>query len=277
MRVGLFYTVSFVCSVQLLLAHHDGNGQGIESTFVTLEMKNEDLKTLMEKIEKKTDIRFLFFVDQIKNYKDISLPKEQRSVKQLLDIVVDLEPTLMYISVGKNLIIIKEKGEDQVPADEPVKQMVVSYDFAINGTVKDASTQEPLAGVNIIVKGTTKGTTTDAEGKYVIDAEDKDILVFTFIGFKAFEIQVNGQSTIDVVMEQDIASLQEVVVKAGYWDVKEKDKTGSISRVTSKEIQNQPVANPLQALQGRMPGVFLQQSSGVPGSGFNIQIRGRNS
>lgn len=277
MRVGFFYTVSFVCSVQLLLAHHDGRSQGIESTFVTIEMKNEELKSLIEKVEKQTDIRFLFFADQIGNYKDISLPKEQRSVKQLLDIVIDLEPTLTYTQVGKNLIIIKEKSEDPKQNEELKKSVEVPYAFAIKGIVKDASTQEPLAGVNIIVKGTTKGTTTDANGKYVIDAEEHETLVFTFIGFVTFETQIGGRSVIDVAMEGDITSLKEIVVKAGYWDVKEKERTGNISRVTAEDIQKQPVANPLQTLQGRMPGVYIQQKGGVPGASIGLQIRGRNS
>ncbi len=85
------------------------------------------------------------------------------------------------------------------------------------------------------------------------------------------------EGVIDVGMEDDAKSLGEVTVWAGYYDVRQREMTGNISKVTAEEISKQPVANPLQALAGRMPGVYIQQNSGVPGGSFNIQIRGKNS
>ncbi|HYG18618.1 MAG TPA: TonB-dependent receptor, partial [Ohtaekwangia sp.] len=146
----------------------------------------------------------------------------------------------------------------------------------VTGTVTDAS-QQPMAGVNIVVKGTTHGTTTDSDGRYAIDAQEDDVLVFSFIGYTAVEMQVATQHVIDIVLTEDIKSLGEVVVNAGYWEVKEKEQTGNISRITAADIQKQPINNPLQSLQGRMPGVYIQQNTGLAGGGFTIQIRGRNS
>src|SRR5690606_21119571 len=134
-----------------------------------------------------------------------------------------------------------------------------------------------MAGVNVLIKGTTNGTTTDVNGKYAIMTDDKDVLVFSFIGYTSLEIPVGGRTVIDVAMREDVTSLSEVVINAGYWEVKDQERTGNISKVSAREIQNQPVHNPLQALQGRMAGVQVIQNTGVPGGGFKIQIRGQNS
>lgn len=146
----------------------------------------------------------------------------------------------------------------------------------ISGTVHDKNAQ-PIAGVNIIIKGTTNGTSSDANGNFVLDIEDNDVLIFSFIGFISQEVRINGQTKIDVVMNEETKNLNEVVVNVGYWEVKQKEQTGNVSRITSKEIEKQVVSNPLQAIQGRMAGVYVQQSTGMPGGGFKIQIRGQNS
>src|SRR5690606_35047791 len=104
-----------------------------------------------------------------------------------------------------------------------------------------------------------------------------DVLIISFIGYASLEVPVNGRTVIDIAMTEDVTSRGEVVVNAGYWKVKDQERTGNIARVTSDEIQKQPVSNPLQAIQGRMAGVYVQQNTGMPGGGFDIQIRGQNS
>lgn len=145
----------------------------------------------------------------------------------------------------------------------------------ITGTVNDA--QGALPGVSITIKGTTHGTLTDENGYYSINARQGDVLVFSYIGYKTVEIPVTDQLIIDVVLEQDATLLDEIIINAGYYSVKDRERTGSISRVTSKDIEKQPVSNPLAAMQGRMAGVNITQSTGVPGGSFDIQIRGKNS
>src|SRR5690606_37217469 len=86
----------------------------------------------------------------------------------------------------------------------------------VTGTVTEGSTQTPMAGVNVLIKGTTNGTTTDVNGKYAIMADDKDVLVFSFIGYTSLEIPVGGRTVIDVAMREDVTSLSEVVINAGY-------------------------------------------------------------
>lgn len=145
----------------------------------------------------------------------------------------------------------------------------------ITGIVTDE--QGSLFGVNVLIKGKATGTLTDENGKFTIQANANDVLVFSYMGYKTVEIAVNNQTIINIQLEEDTTQLKEVIVNAGYYSVKDKERTGSIARITSKDIEKQPVSNPLATMQGRMAGVSIVQSTGVPGGGFDIQIRGKNS
>lgn len=145
----------------------------------------------------------------------------------------------------------------------------------ITGTVKDANGVMP--GVTISVKGKTTVSLTDSSGEFTINAEPTDILVFSFIGYKTLEMPIGGQTTFNVILAEAEEYLQEVTVNAGYYKVKDKERTGSIAKITSKDIETQPVSNVLATMQGRMAGVNITQTTGVPGGAFDVQIRGLNS
>ena len=128
------------------------------------------------------------------------------------------------------------------------------------------------------MKGTTIGTVTDVDGKYVISIPDEaTTLVFSYIGYSVLETEIGGRSVIDVTLQLDITTLGGVTVSTGYWETNERLNPGNIAKITSEEIEKQPIANPLQALQGRVSGVTIQQTTGLPGGGFNLQIRDLNS
>ena len=147
----------------------------------------------------------------------------------------------------------------------------------VSGTVTDTSGQ-PLPGVTIVIKGTFRGTTTGADGRYSLtNVPPGAVLSFSFVGFKTQEIPFDGQTPLDVQLQEEMTTLSEVTVNAGYYTVKDRERTGSIARVTVKELENQPVSNALSSVQGRMAGVSITQGSGVPGGGYSIQIRGINS
>lgn len=146
----------------------------------------------------------------------------------------------------------------------------------ITGIVSDAA--GPLPSVTVTIKGTATTAITDNSGKYILPANAGDVLVFTYMGYKELSVAVvAGNSVIDVVLEEDATSLQEVTVNAGYYRVRDKERTGSIAKITSKDIETQPVSNMLAAMQGRMAGVNIIQQTGTAGGGFSIQIRGINS
>lgn len=153
----------------------------------------------------------------------------------------------------------------------PTKQI----QHPITGTVSDAAGLLP--GVTVVVKGTTISTLSDEKGNFSIRASASDILIFSFLGYATHEIAVGNQTSIQVQLSNDSTQLKEVFINAGYYTVKDKERTGSIERITAKDIEKQPVSNVLATLQGRMAGVNVTQTTGVPGGGFDIQIRGQNS
>ena len=145
----------------------------------------------------------------------------------------------------------------------------------ITGTVSDS--QGLLPGVTVSVAGKSTATITDYQGKYSITATATDILVFSFVGYATLNIPVAGRTVVSVNLQEDATQLQEVRINAGYYSVKESEFTGSIAKITSKDIETQPVTNVLAAMQGRMAGVDITQQTGAPGGGFDIRIRGLNS
>ena len=146
----------------------------------------------------------------------------------------------------------------------------------VSGTVTDIE-NNPLPGVNVLIKNKNRGTTTRLDGSWQLLATPEDTLVFSFLGFKPVNKLVGNKTTINVQLLEDATALDQVVLNAGYYTVTNSEKTGSIATVSANEIENQPVNNPLAAMQGRMSGVSITQNTGVPGGGFNIRIRGRNS
>ena len=141
----------------------------------------------------------------------------------------------------------------------------------INGTI--SSNGEPLIGVNILVKGTSNGAVSDFEGKFSLEAEPNDVLMFTYIGYKPLEINVDNRTEIEVMLEEDAAQLDEIVV-VGYSTQRKSDLTGAIAQVNAEDIDRYLYSDASQALQGRMAGVSVQAQGGAPGAGSVISIRG---
>lgn len=149
--------------------------------------------------------------------------------------------------------------------------------IAVSGTVTSQANGETLPGVTVVVKGTGTGTVTDLDGRYTIDVpNDDDILVFSSIGYTTQEVTVNGRSVIDVLLEEDVRSLEEVVV-VGYGTQRKSDLTGSVASVKAEKLLDRQSFNVSQALQGRIPGVDVYANTAAPGSPSKIRIRGINS
>ena len=163
------------------------------------------------------------------------------------------------------------------PATPRLATGTLAQERTIAGRVFSTDDNSALPGVNVAVKGTTRGTTTDATGNYRIAIPDNQaVLVFSSVGFISQEISVGNRSSLDVRIEADNRALNEVVV-IGYGTQKKSQLTGAISSVTAKQITEMPIANIGQALQGRVAGVDVAQSGSKPGSVPTIRIRGRRS
>ena len=145
----------------------------------------------------------------------------------------------------------------------------------VSGTVSDAS--GPLPGASILVKGTTIGAQTDIDGKYTIrNVGNNAVLIFTYIGLKTQEVSVAGKTIVNVVLKEDSAELKEVVV-IGYGTVKKKDATGAVDQIGAKDFDNVSSPSPAQLLRGKVAGVQVTQSSGEPGGGVAVRVRGNSS
>nr|WP_299387359.1 SusC/RagA family TonB-linked outer membrane protein [Allomuricauda sp.] len=145
----------------------------------------------------------------------------------------------------------------------------------VSGTVTDVN--GPLPGASVLVKGTTNGTQTDFDGNYTLSGVDAAaVMVFSYIGYTTVEIPVNGQTTINVTLQEDAQALDEVVI-IGYGTTTVKDATGSVTAVTSEDFNGGVIASPEQLIQGKTAGVNISASSGEPGAAIQVNIRGSNS
>ncbi|MFV0564694.1 MAG: SusC/RagA family TonB-linked outer membrane protein [Flavobacteriaceae bacterium] len=147
---------------------------------------------------------------------------------------------------------------------------------SVKGTVTEQSTSLPLPGVNVIIKGTTTGTATDFDGLYQIEANNGDVLVFSYVGYITREITYTGQATLNVQLVEDAAQLEEVVV-IGYGSVKKEDLTGTTDLVTDKDFNKGPIVSAQSLISGKVAGVSVTSGGGAPGEGQDIKIRGVGS
>lgn len=155
--------------------------------------------------------------------------------------------------------------------------IVYGQNISITGNVKDKN-GDPLIGVTVQVKGTTSGTVTDFDGNYVLnDISKKSVLVFSYIGMVTQEIEVKGQSSINVVLRDDSELLEEVVV-VGYSTQKKVSVTGAVAAISNDQIKQSPSANLVGSLTGKLPGLSIMQNSGQPGEeDFQLRLRGAST
>ncbi len=148
----------------------------------------------------------------------------------------------------------------------------------MRGTVTDKTNGQPLPGVNVVVRGTSNGVSTDFDGKYSINnVKTGDVVVFSYIGYKEFTVTYQGQTTANVVMEEDANQLNEVVVQVGYGTVRRREATTSVTSLTSEEFAKGPLVGADQLLQGRVAGLQIVNGGGEPGGGSLVRIRSGSS
>ncbi|WP_149276671.1 SusC/RagA family TonB-linked outer membrane protein [Pareuzebyella sediminis] len=176
--------------------------------------------------------------------------------------------TLPFSSVQSNTLNADERIIYETNSLNP-------YQTTVTGTVTDAS-GIPLAGASVVVKGTTRGTTTDFDGNYSISAEANATLIFSYIGFKRMEVVINNRSTVNVSMEEDSALLDEVVV-VGYGTQKKGEVTAAIASVDAEQIGIVQTSSTIDAVKGQISGVDIQAGGGRPGQTSTVRIRGRRS
>src|SRR5690606_18861932 len=173
-----------------------------------------------------------------------------------------------YKIVDRNILF--KRDERQVEPRKPSLQPQ-----PVSGQVRD-TTGNPLAGVSIIVKGSTRGVTSDTQGRFQLPVSTGDVLVFSLIGYQKQELKMTGQNQLQVVLKIDLSDLEEVVV-IGYGQQKKRDLTAAVSSFKPTEENARPALSPDQLIQGRMPGVQVSAGSGSPGTVNRVSIRGIGS
>lgn len=257
----LFITLFTISS----LTASPGSAQTLADVNVSIDMNNGTLRTAFAEIEKQTDFRFAYRNELIAKFKNLNVNGETRSVKSMLDEL--LKGTGLSFKQLNNSIIVF-RGEDP--------QLKANQDLMITGVVTDEH-KLPMPGVSVKIKGTIKAVTTDNAGKFNIQAPNENvILVFSYIGYITTESPIKSSRIISISLKPDVGTLDDVVV-IGYGTTTKRLNTGSVSSITSKDIANQPISNPIAALQGRVAGLDISGTSGLPGSTYNVRLRGTNS
>jgi TonB-linked SusC/RagA family outer membrane protein len=250
----------FVCS---LMVHAGGFSQDVK---VTLSLNGVKMTTFFKAIEKETNYRFTFSNDIIPPGKIVTVKAKETPLSEVLDAVLQQTKLKYRFDETSGVFIISEKK------DWPEEAVVMR---TITGTVTDEGA-EPLVGVSVQVKGTSKATTTDNNGSFSIEVEDNaKVLVLSFIGMVTQEVNVEGKSSVKVVMSLVNKALNEVVV-IGYGTQKRTLVTGAVSSVNSKTLNELPALTISQALQGRVAGLQVT-NNGSPGTEPIVRIRGISS
>jgi TonB-dependent starch-binding outer membrane protein SusC len=242
----------------------ESRGQELLEKKITIEADHKDIKSILAEIEKKGGVKFTYRPQIVELKDNLTFSFNNISLSQILDSL--LNPDISYEVIGEQIIL----------SSATHKEVNNSVAITVSGRVTSENNEE-LPGVSVVLKGTTTGTTTDANGRYKISVpDDNTILIFSFIGYIPEEVPLNGRTTLDVSLMPDIQSLSEVVV-VGYGEVKKSDLTGSVSSIKSKDIDAYPTNNVMQALGGRAAGVQISQNNGAPGSAISVRVRGTNS
>lgn len=233
---------------------------------LTIKAEKQPLKYIFRVIEQQSEYRFMYKEADLKNIPtSFSLNVKNATIQQTLKILLDGQP-LLYEFVEKTIFI---KANPKAIPNKPL-----SKQKTLTGLVVDEK-GKPLAGATVNVKGTNQNVVTNNEGEYTLsDVPDDAVLIVSYIGYLTQEVSVKNASKI--ILSKSESRLDEIQVIA-YGTTTKRLNTGSVGTMPGSEIAKQPVSNPLAALSGRIPGLVVNQSTGVPGSSFNIQIRGRNS
>lgn len=244
----------------------DANSQNAK---VTLNKQNVAVHDILDAIEEQTEFLFLYNKQNVNVNRRTSIHVSDQTVSNVLSEIFK-GTNISFKMEGKHIVLV----HNQIKED--LSDRIQQEGKTLNGIVKDKN-GEPIIGANVVVKGTTNGTITDIDGQYSLsNVSNNDILTISYIGYLSKDIPVNGQQVINILLDEDTQKLDEIVV-VGYGTVKKRDLTGSVASINAEKIEQIAVTNPALALQGRIPGVLVEQTDYAPGGGLKIRVRGNRS
>jgi TonB-linked SusC/RagA family outer membrane protein len=235
------------------------------SQTLQLNVKNMPLEKAFREIESKVPQRFVYTRDMLAQSQPVTVNVRDVSLQKILELVFQNQP--LEFSVNEKFVIVRLKS---------VSLISNKTENRIQGKVLNER-GEAMSGVTISVKGKTQSVATDMEGNFSIEnISENALLEVSNVGYAKQVINIKGQSQITIKLDLVVTTLDETIIVA-YGTTTRRLNTGTVSKVSAKEIAQQPVSNPIAALQGRVPGLFITQQNGLPGSNFSVLIRGRNS
>lgn len=238
---------------------------------VTLHYKNAPLTDVLKAIQKQTGYSYIIKADDVKKARPVTVHVINSPLKASLDKC--FEGQVLSYSIIDKTIIIKPKGPDSKPLPSHSVSTALS---PIRGRIVD-STGSPIANANVIVKGSSIGTTTKADGSFSLNIDsDASLLAISCIGYVTQEVYARSGEELRIILRPSDNILDDMQIIA-YGTTTRRLSTGNVSKVSNDVISRQPVTNVLQALHGQVAGLQIIQSNGLPGSPITVQIRGRNS
>lgn len=277
MKLTLLQTLLLLPFLGLAFTH-DGVAQEVLEQRISLTAEELRIRTVLSTIEKAANVQFTYSPQLIAANRKVSLSARNEK----LGVVLSALLTPLHISyevVGKQIVLTRQPAQTtgNVPAEWKVttaKPAMVAQ--MVSGQVLDDG-GAGLPGVSVVLKGTVTGTTTNEQGRYSLSVPDENaVLVFSYVGYLAQEVRVGNQQIITVRLLVDDKSLSEVVV-VGYGTQKRSNLSNAVASISSKDIQNQVIKNPQEAMAGQMPGVQVSAPTGKPGAGLVVRVRGAGS
>lgn len=248
---------------------------------ISLVREVASLKEILQEVERQTQFKFFYNHQQVDVTRTLSINLKEATLFQALEEIFK-STSIVYKVSGQQILLFKRDSSFLDVTGDDLKARLMQEigfrqtAFAVTGVVQDEMGQS-IPGVNVVEKGTTNGATTDVDGRYSLNVQNENAtLVFSFIGYLTEEVAVSSRSTIDIVLKQDVQSLEEVVV-VGYGTQKKSLVTGAISSIDEKELSTVSSSRAEQVLQGRTAGVYVLPASGSPGAGVQVRIRGTGS
>lgn len=244
---------------------------------VSINVKNATLKSVLNTIKEQTGFGLVFTRSVLKNTLPVTLSVRNQPLDAVLALCFKGQPVNYRIIKGSIIVTKKDAELPKAPA-LPVGNVSDADTGTLSGQVFDAGNGTVLPGITVLDKVSGKGAVSDEQGKYLLKGISLSaaVLQFRSIGYEMQEIKPDGRTSLSIQLKPLSKGLDETVVIA-YGTTTRRMNTGSISKVSSKQIETQPISNPILALQGRVPGLDISQFNGLPGSNLNVMIRGRNS
>src|SRR5690606_21950935 len=255
----------------LLYAHENPNAKKkLDEIFIDLNFDRSTLEELLVAIEAQTAFNFVYNEKILEKHREIKGPSGSASLGKVLR-DVSSQTKLAFKRMDDNIHISEWKNDEQA-----VQEILKKADFIpITGTVTSQADGQTLPGVTIVIKGTSIGTITDINGKYTLEVNDENaVLVFSSIGYLSQEVTVGARNVVDVVLAEDVQSLEEVVV-IGYGTMRREELTSSVVSISQKDFITGAVNNPIQMIDGKVAGLTMGTPAAAdPNAGSSLQVRG---